>query len=70
MSWTVHRARVAGLSRDRAADDPELLDARRDLLAARAEQYITELVAAAPPLTAVQRSHLAGILFAPTTGGS
>ena len=34
-TWTHHRARVASLSRDREPDDPELLEARRELQAAR-----------------------------------
>lgn len=64
VSWTANRARVASLSRSRPADDPDLVDARRDLIASRAEEYIRKLVDAAPPLTAEQRSRLAA-LFAP-----
>jgi hypothetical protein len=64
--WTHHRARVAALSRDRAANDPDLLDARRDLRAARLEEYIARTVTAAPPLTGEQRSRLALLLR--TTG--
>ena len=60
--WTHHRARVAALSRDRAPDDPELVDARRSLAAARLEEYIERTVAAAPPLTAAQRARLRGLL--------
>jgi biotin operon repressor len=59
MSWTADRARVAALTRSRSADDPVLLNARRDLAAARLEDYITRTVAAAPPLTPAQRAHLA-----------
>jgi len=36
--WTYYRARIAALSRDRAADDPELVQARADLAEARAAQ--------------------------------
>ncbi len=64
--WTHHRARVAALSRDRAVNDPDLLEARRDLRAARLEEYIARTVAAAPPLTDEQRSRLALLLR--TTG--
>ncbi len=66
MSWTAERARVASLTRSRSADDPALLAARRDLRAARAEEYIRELVAAAPPLTLEQRDRLA-LLLRPAT---
>lgn len=66
MSWTHDRARVAALSRDRKPDDPDLLAAKRDLRAslsaARAEEYISRLVAEAPPLTDDQRSRIAALL--------
>ncbi|WP_344054452.1 hypothetical protein [Microbacterium lacus] len=62
MSWTTERARVASLSRSRSADDPDLIAARRDLRAARIEDYIQRVVATAPPLTADQRSRLAALL--------
>ncbi len=66
--WTHHRARVAALSRDRAADDPDLLDARRDLRAARLEEYIRTTVDAAPALTDAQRDRLALLLHRPPAG--
>ncbi len=62
MSWTSDRARVASLSRSRAADDPGLLEAKRDLRAARLETKIRETVDAAPPLTHSQRVRLALLL--------
>ncbi len=62
MSWTHHRARVAALTRDRAPDDPELVDARRSLAAARLEDYIAKTLAAAPPLTAAQCARLRNII--------
>ncbi len=68
MSWTHHRAKVAALSRDRAPDDPELLDARRKLRAERLAHAIRETVEAAPPLTDAQRRELAVLLHNP--GGS
>ncbi len=67
--WTHHRARVAALSRDRAVNDPDLLEARRDLRAARLEEYIARTVAAAPPLTDEQRSRLALFLRDPQRFG-
>lgn len=62
MGWTSDRARVARLSQCRAADDPKLLDAKRDLRAARLEDYIRKVVDAAPPLTDEQRRRLAVLL--------
>lgn len=57
-----HAARVGGLSRDRDADDPELVDAKRDLKAARLADHIKRTVDAAPPLTDEQRARLAHLL--------
>ncbi len=64
MSWTTERARVASLTRSRAADDPDLLAARRNLREQRLADYITRTVAAAPPLTGAQRDRLALLLRA------
>jgi hypothetical protein len=61
-SWTHERARVARLSQTRSADDPVLGEARRDLRAARAEEYIRKLVDSAPPLTDEQRRRLSVLL--------
>jgi hypothetical protein len=62
MSWTTERARVASLSRSRQPDDPDLLNARRNLRAERLADHIAETVAAWPPLTAAQRDKLALLL--------
>lgn len=62
MSWTNDRARVASLSRSRAADDPELLQARRNLREAKLAEHIAKAVAEAPPLTDEQRDRLATLL--------
>lgn len=62
MSWTTERARVASLTRSRTADDPDLVNARRNLAAARLEEHIARVVAEAPPLTEEQRDRLAGLL--------
>ncbi len=62
MSWTHERARVASLTRSRPADDPELLDARRNLKAERLADYIKHTVDGAPPLTPEQRDRLAMLL--------
>lgn len=66
MSWTEHRARVASLSRSRKPDDPDLLEARRNLRAARLADYVARTVAEAPPLTAEQRERVALLLLAGT----
>jgi hypothetical protein len=62
VSWTHDRARVAALSRDRKPTDPDLIAAKRDLRASRAEDYISRIVAEAPPLTEDQRSRIAALL--------
>lgn len=54
-----YRGRVAGLSRDRLPDDPELLDAKRRLRAAGLSMHIAEVVDQAPPLSQSQRDELA-----------
>ena len=61
-TWTIERARLASLTRSRSADDPDLLAARRDLRAARLEEYISKTLAAAPPLSDAQRDRLALLL--------
>lgn len=59
-----HRARIASLTRSRAADDPELLTARRDLRAERLAEHIERTVAEAPPLTPEQLDQLKALLRA------
>jgi hypothetical protein len=56
------RARIAALSRDRQPDDPKIVEARRNLHAARLEGHIEKTLAAAPPLTDEQRCRLAELL--------
>lgn len=56
------RGRVAALSRSRSADDPELIDARRDLAEAKITAAIERVVADAPPLTSEQRDRLHRII--------
>jgi len=62
MSWTTERARVASLTRSRAADDPELVTARRNLKTERLADYIVRVVDDAPALSAAQRDRLALLL--------
>lgn len=61
-TWTHERARIAALSRSRAADDPEIVDARRNMRAERLAQHVAEVVAKAPPLTKEQRQRIAALL--------
>ena len=62
MSWTQERAKVASFSRSRAADDPDLIAARRNLRVERLAMYIKRAVDSAPPLTAEQLDRLALLL--------
>ena len=62
MSFNTERARVAYLSRSRTPDDPELVDARRNMRAERLAEHIKRTVDAAPPLTVEQRDRLALLL--------
>lgn len=62
MSWTTDRARVASLTRSRAADDPDLIDARRKLREAKLAEHIAHAVDAAPPLTPEQIDRLSALL--------
>ncbi len=61
-NWRSTRARIASLSRSRSADDPDLIEARRDLAAERLAEHIERVVAAAPPLSREQRDRLALLL--------
>ncbi len=63
VTMTSARARHNSLKRYRPDDDPEVLQARRELRAARAEDYIKQLVDSAPRLTEAQRSRLAVLLL-------
>lgn len=61
-SWTKDRAKVASLSRVRPQNDPELVEARRNLKAAKLEEYVARVVATAPPLTEDQKHRIASLL--------
>lgn len=56
------RAKHAALTRHRPADDPDVLDAKRDLAAEVLRVHIERVIAAAPPLTDEQRDRIAAIL--------
>jgi hypothetical protein len=57
-----HRARVAGITLKRGADDPEVEMARRDLEVSKLADHIQRVLAQAPPLTGQQRAKLAELL--------
>ena len=62
MSITTHRARVAALTRSRPDDDPDLVEARRQLTEENLAGAIKRAVDADPRLTAAQRDRLALLL--------
>lgn len=61
-SWTIERARVASLSRSRTSDDPDLIEARRNLKAELLADYVARVVATAPPLSPEQRDRIATLI--------
>lgn len=58
------RGRVAALTRSRPTDDPELVEAKRNLKALSLEEYVRRVVSQAPPLTDEQRDRIAALLRA------
>lgn len=67
MSWTAERARIAGMTRSRPADDPELVEARQNLKALRLEEHVRKVLAEAPRPTEEQLQRIASLL---RTGGA
>jgi hypothetical protein len=65
VSWTHERGRVAALTRSREPDDPELVEARRNMRAERLAVYIQKCVEQSPPLSEAQIDRLTA-LFRPT----
>lgn len=61
-TWTHYRAQVATLSRSRPPDDPDLIEARRNLRAARLQAHVEKALTDAPPLTEAQRLNIARLL--------
>jgi hypothetical protein len=62
VAWTQERARYSALRRYRPETDASVVEAKRDLRAARLEDYISRVVAEAPPLTEDQRDRLTMLL--------
>lgn len=69
VSWTSARAKLASLHREHDPGSPVILEARRDLRAARLEDHVARIVAEAPPLTPEQCDRIAALLR-PTAGGA
>lgn len=65
MSTITHeRARIGALSRSRTDDDPELIEARRNLRFERLAEHVERAVAQLPPLTEAQCQRIAALLTA------
>jgi hypothetical protein len=67
-TWKQKRAKIAGLSRDRKPDDPELVEARRELRAQRLAEHVDNVVAGWPPLTDAQLDRIAALLRSGSRG--
>jgi hypothetical protein len=63
-----HKCRIAALSRSRASDDPDLVEARRSLKAAKLTAHVEKIVAEWPELTPDQLQRVA-LLLKPRPGG-
>jgi hypothetical protein len=73
-TWTSERAKIAAITRgiragERPADDPKLVEARRNLRALRLEKHVTEVIDGWPPLSEEQCQRIAGRLLAGTNRG-
>jgi hypothetical protein len=62
VSRAAKRGRVAILTRYRAPDDPELIEARRDYWATELADHVQQVVAQAPQLTEQQIGRIVLIL--------
>ena len=59
-----HRARVGALSRDRAPNDPELLEAKHSLAVEQLADHVAKIVAEWPPLSPGQVDRIVCLLKA------
>ena len=58
----VASTRLAALVRHRTPDDPDVVEATRDLRVAQLNEHVRRVVDGFPPLTPEQRSRLAALL--------
>ena len=65
MTWQQERARIAGLTRSRPADHPDLEEARRRMRAELLAEHVQQVLDGTPPLTTEQRQRIANLLTAP-----
>lgn len=68
-SWKSERSRVAALERgiragERQPNDPQLIEARRNLRALRLEEHVAKVLADWPPLSEAQIENVASLLRA------
>lgn len=61
--WRSERSRYAALSRSRAADDSELVEARARMASMKFLNDVERLVSDAPPLSEEQRHQIAAMLL-------
>jgi hypothetical protein len=61
-SWKTERGRYASLCRSRNPNDPELIDARRNLKAIRLEEHVRTLILTPPFLTVGQLAIISKLL--------
>jgi hypothetical protein len=67
VSWTTHRARIAGFrSQGRQADDPEVVAEHLKLKVARFKEQSKDFVNSAPAPSVEDCASIAAILLAPT----
>ena len=69
LTVTKARSNVGVKARMCGPDHPETVEARRDLIATKTEDYIKRVLAERPPLTAEQRTRLAELLRPVRNGG-
>ena len=62
-TWTHKRARIARLSQSLPPSDPLLVELRTELKTQRTAEYLQQMLATVPPLSAEQRHTLAALLM-------
>lgn len=60
---------MVALTRHRAADDPDLIEAKQEYAVLAIEEYVKRIVEAAPAFTESQRARIAALLGAHVTSG-
>lgn len=60
------RGRLNAMQRHHGADDPRVIELRRETRAEALARHVAKVVDEAPPLTAEQRNRIAALLRAPS----